>query len=306
MNFKRALSLLTAVSLLCIGLCGCADSVSSEDETISIASTESEDVESDSTSMISRTEDSLQIFLELLGTESEDGQISVTDEFLDNQSNVYIMGKTGTVMHGFGEDSETCISIMEWTDNDSATAEDFSEFVALLNDYFGETGQVKSYDNYSDETYVWRDYDHTSYVLCWYADDTIQMNWHYDESVKKSDEETDNETEVNFTNAYGTPTTKCAHAGCNNYIASSGDTNCCTTHSNRCLECGKYIDEDASYCVSCIEKAAKGAISEKHTCEECGKEASYTITGITGQTEYYCYTHYKEMQKMYDNLFGDD
>ena len=27
-----------------------------------------------------------------------------------------------------------------------------------------------------------------------------------------------------FTNAYGTSTTKCAHSGCNNYIASSGDT----------------------------------------------------------------------------------
>lgn len=58
-----------------------------------------------------------------------------------------------------------------------------------------------------------------------------------------------------FTNKYGTPTTKCAHLGCNNYIASSGDTNCCTIHSNRCLECGKYIDEDAAYCMDCIQKA---------------------------------------------------
>ena len=61
-----------------------------------------------------------------------------------------------------------------------------------------------------------------------------------------------------FTNQYGTPTTKCAHAGCNNYIASSGDTNCCTTHSRRCLECGKYIDEDATYCMDCIRKAVTG------------------------------------------------
>ena len=58
-----------------------------------------------------------------------------------------------------------------------------------------------------------------------------------------------------FTNAYGTPTTKCAHPGCNNYIAPSGDTNCCTIHSNRCLECKKYIDEDAMYCMSCLKKA---------------------------------------------------
>ncbi len=58
-----------------------------------------------------------------------------------------------------------------------------------------------------------------------------------------------------FKNEYGTPTTKCAHPGCTNYIASSGDTNCCETHSNRCLECKKYIDEDATYCMSCLTKA---------------------------------------------------
>ena len=56
-----------------------------------------------------------------------------------------------------------------------------------------------------------------------------------------------------FTNKYGTPTTKCAHPGCNNYIATSGDTNCCPQHSNRCLNCGKYCDGDAMYCGDCIK-----------------------------------------------------
>ena len=60
-----------------------------------------------------------------------------------------------------------------------------------------------------------------------------------------------------FTNKYGTSTTKCAHSGCSNYIASSGDTNCCSTHSNRCYECNCYIDEDANWCVKCIEDAIK-------------------------------------------------
>ncbi len=39
-------------------------------------------------------------------------------------------------------------------------------------------------------------------------------------------------TSRSFTNDYGTATTICAHSGCTNYIASSGDANCCTTHSN--------------------------------------------------------------------------
>lgn len=59
-------------------------------------------------------------------------------------------------------------------------------------------------------------------------------------------------SDVVFTNKFGTPTTICAHSGCNNYIAPSGDTNCCTIHSKRCLECHKYIDEDALYCIDCL------------------------------------------------------
>ena len=60
-----------------------------------------------------------------------------------------------------------------------------------------------------------------------------------------------------FTNKYGTPTTKCAVSGCDNYIASSGDTNCCATHSNRCGNCNKYIDGDAMYCIDCLIAATK-------------------------------------------------
>ena len=66
-----------------------------------------------------------------------------------------------------------------------------------------------------------------------------------------------------FTNAYGTPTTKCAHSGCNNYIASSGDTNCCTVHSQKCRTCGKYIDEDAMYCMDCIIKGVGSGLSSE-------------------------------------------
>lgn len=58
-----------------------------------------------------------------------------------------------------------------------------------------------------------------------------------------------------FNNDYGTYSTKCAAHGCNNKIASSGDTMYCATHSNRCLNCNKYIDGDAMYCMSCLEDA---------------------------------------------------
>lgn len=75
-------------------------------------------------------------------------------------------------------------------------------------------------------------------------------------SQEKSTSSTKSKT-VTFANKFGTSTTICAHSGCNNYIAPSGDTNCCITHSNRCLECNTYIDEDAAWCMSCLEKALK-------------------------------------------------
>lgn len=61
--------------------------------------------------------------------------------------------------------------------------------------------------------------------------------------------------EVSFTNEYGTATTKCAYPSCNSYITSSGDSNSCILHSQKCLECDKYIDYDASYCMTCILNA---------------------------------------------------
>lgn len=77
----------------------------------------------------------------------------------------------------------------------------------------------------------------------------------YDEFNKKDNSYNNDYSYSSFTNKYGTSTTKCAHSGCSNYIASSGDTNCCTIHSKRCLECNCYIDEDGHWCIECIENA---------------------------------------------------
>lgn len=81
-----------------------------------------------------------------------------------------------------------------------------------------------------------------------------------------------------FTNKYGTSTTKCAVSGCNKYIAKSGDTNCCTTHSRRCGECNCYIDSDAMFCMSCLSGAIGGSSNSSssnsgHKCYVCGDKA---------------------------------
>ena len=126
----------------------------------------------------------------------------------------------------------------------------------------------------------------------------------------------DSSVSTSFTNKYGTPTTLCAHAGCNNYIASSGDTNCCTVHSNRCLNCNKYIDEDAVYCMSCLS----GSITNSQSSSKSSSSSSSSTAGGPGKCKYkvgstfvcsknatngnFCKEHYDYLNDAYNSLFG--
>ena len=78
-----------------------------------------------------------------------------------------------------------------------------------------------------------------------------------------------------FTNKYGTSTTKCVKSGCDNYIASSGDTNCCTKHSNNCLNCNCYIDGDAMYCMSCLSSSSSNKSNSSSKSSSTNKSSSY-------------------------------
>jgi len=57
-----------------------------------------------------------------------------------------------------------------------------------------------------------------------------------------------------FSNDFGTPKTICAEEDCENYIAPSGDTLNCESHSNKCSKCKIYIDGGFSMCTACEEK----------------------------------------------------
>jgi uncharacterized protein with FMN-binding domain len=119
-----------------------------------------------------------------------------------------------------------------------------------------------------------------------------------------------------FTNKYGTATTKCAHSGCNNYIASSGDTNACEKHSNKCLNCGKYIDEDAMYCMDCLTKAASksSSSSSKSSSQSSGsaggtgkcqyKEGDTYVCSKTATNGNFCKEHYEYLNSIYNSLVG--
>jgi hypothetical protein len=111
-----------------------------------------------------------------------------------------------------------------------------------------------------------------------------------------------------FTNDYGTSTTKCAHASCTNAIATSGDTNCCIIHSNKCFNCSKYVDEDTMFCTSCEALSSKGSsdASSDSSSDTCRYQyPNGTVCGdaaIRGMV--LCPTHFTELYKIYRSLHG--
>lgn len=148
-----------------------------------------------------------------------------------------------------------------------------------------------------------------------YEQKNSQVSTSVEEAEKPSDGETSSKSSKSsannksaniFSNKFGTATTKCAHSGCDNYIASSGDTNCCSTHSNRCLECNKYIDEDALYCMDCLSKGVSDTVASKDDrtglCQfKLGGEYVCNDKATNGN---YCEYHYNYLNDAYNSLFG--
>ena len=121
------------------------------------------------------------------------------------------------------------------------------------------------------------------------SDSTGENQKEYDEREKQKERTTNSSTssaissQSSFTNKFGTPTTRCSHSGCNNFIASTGDTNCCTIHSRKCAECGKYIDEDATYCMDCISKAVTKTKTQSYS--SSGSSSSFSNEYGTATTK---------------------
>jgi len=180
-----------------------------------------------------------------------------TSQNLLNPSHNYIIGlkSDGTVVATGYADQGQC-DVSDWTDIVAITA-DYNRTIGLKKDgSIVYTGNASEYIKEQD----WTDIlisdsqgrqEEIKKIVAEYKNDPTYSVSQDDDNQEKGLGKTDS-----FTNAYGTPTTKCAHPGCNNTIAPSGDTNCCTVHSNRCADCGKYIDEDAMYCMDCLRNAA--------------------------------------------------
>lgn len=111
-----------------------------------------------------------------------------------------------------------------------------------------------------------------------------------------------------FTNDYGTPTTVCAHKGCSRFIATSGDSNCCIAHSQNCLNCGCYIDEDAMYCMDCLSESMTNSKSNSNSASN--KTGGCQFEDLDGSicgakcTDYpsLCNYHFEMLNAIYENM----
>ncbi len=115
-----------------------------------------------------------------------------------------------------------------------------------------------------------------------------------------------------FTNLYGTPDTECVYPNCNNTIAFSGDTNCCIIHSNKCLNCEKYIYGDALFCMDCLEKAVEDATNSNKTLNHTASinrcQYKYFDGSVCNEIIYgrspLCNKHFNELNDTYNYFVG--
>ena len=88
------------------------------------------------------------------------------------------------------------------------------------------------------------------------------------------------------------------------FVGCSGENNSYTTNNlsyeNSSSTLSSLYDEDYS------DYSAK-AKTIKNYCDadDCYKEGTKTMTGLSGATEYYCYEHYNEMQDIINSMEKD-
>ena len=89
------------------------------------------------------------------------------------------------------------------------------------------------------------------------------------------------------------------------------ETEVTTSEIAKITETSQSTEATESYSYS-PKYSSSGESSNKHTCEagSCYKNGTESIIGISGNVEYYCYDHYKEMEDtinyMYDDVYGSD
>ena len=248
--------------------------------------------------LLKETKKSIDPYILILGTEANDGNLTVSQEFADGIDKVFLMGNIGTIDYQY---ISNVIDLMTWRSNENFTKTQFEMFVLSMNKLFGADGLLQSYSNISETTYVWDDSENNCVVLCWLESKSVNVMWYYpedDSSEKMIIASTEKSTETNSTPIQKSNTKAsryCEVSGCykeGKYpfsILGRSDEYYCKEHYDEMINIMSKMEEDVG----------TGKYS-KHLCEAggCNKEGSRSIVGIFGTLEYYCSEHYYEVKKM--------
>lgn len=128
--------------------------------------------------MISQTTESLEPYVSQIGILAEEGNASVSDEFIQNLDNVYIMGNIGTVSHAYNVASGDYIAVMEWQSNETINDEDYTVFINSLNVFFDSEPSKGYYESITnEECLIWDDPIHNCWVVGWNDSGAAHLRW---------------------------------------------------------------------------------------------------------------------------------
>ena len=108
--------------------------------------------------MLEESRENIAPYLEYLPSFlNDDGKIEMDSEHINNKSNVYFLGMTGTV--SYYTNKYGVVTKMMWASHEFYTHEEHKELVKTLNDYFGEPAKIvhEQYGQYNDTDYYWTD-----------------------------------------------------------------------------------------------------------------------------------------------------
>ena len=271
---------------------------------------------------IEKTKDSLDLYLEVLGADTKNGNYSVSQDFIDNMNNVFVMGYKGSVTHGFTSD-EKVIDIMDWISNESHQEKEYSEFRSRLNLFLGVEPTIAKYENITvGDCWVWDVPNNSNWVFSWFERGEIHIRWYTRESVAKwesrnqTSKEKDTITESKELNAgvHESKRTNNSDNNVNNSVTNKCEVDNCYRNgiyaiagANGQIEyyCEEHYKEMESILGKMEQDVGNSSVS-KHRCEVdgCSKEGNHSMTGLNGTTEYYCTEHYNEMIEILNSILN--
>lgn len=232
------------------------------------------------TALVEKSRENLSPYLQILGADVDAGgkvadiSSELGNEVSSGMKSVELMGLVGNVAHRYRYGGQ--VVDMTWESNDQVAEDDFLTFVERMNAFFGcdSTGRETSWKNtYPKGVFTWEDPFESRMVIGYLQDGKANVRWFLKEKDFKAI----------FDDSLSGDTNAGGFGLVSDYLSG-----------------GEKSDGGSS------GKPSSGSHSS-HTCQagDCSKEGTHFITGISGKTEYYCTTHYRELQDMVGSMADD-